>query len=135
MRPARPCSRSDPSSSSWAEIGLAQDFRSGLAAIVSDRTLVLLLTLTALDNLFIMGPAIVGNAVLVRDTLHGDASAYALVEGTYGVAMILASLTIGRLGARIGYGRLLLIGIVADGATYIPVLFCRTLPFLIVISF
>ena len=118
-----------------AEIGLVQDFRSGLVAIASDRALVLLLTLTALDNLFIMGPAIVGNAVLVRDTLHGDASAYALVEATYGVAMILGSLTIGRLGARIGYGRLLLIGIVADGATYIPVLFCRTLPFLIVISF
>ncbi|HEY2923976.1 MAG TPA: MFS transporter [Candidatus Eisenbacteria bacterium] len=117
------------------EIGLAQDFRSGLAAIASDRTLVLLLTLTALDNLFIMGPAIVGNAVLVRDTLHGNASAYAMVEATYGVAMIVGSLTVGRLGPRIGYGRLLLIGITLDGLTYIPVLFCRTLPFLIAISF
>jgi MFS family permease len=117
------------------EIGLAEDFRSGLAAIASDRTLVLLLALTALDNLFIMGPAIVGNAVLVRDTLHGDASAYAMVEATYGVAMIVGSLTVGRLGARIGYGRLLLIGITLDGLTYIPVLFCRTLGFLIAISF
>jgi MFS family permease len=118
-----------------AEISLAQDFRSGIAAIASDRTLVLLLTLTALDNLFIMGPAIVGNAVLVRDTLHADASAYALVEATYGVAMIIGSLTIGRLGARIGYGRLLLIGITLDGATYIPILFCKSLPFLVAISF
>jgi len=118
-----------------AEIGLAQDFRAGIAAIASDRTLVLLLTLTALDNLFIMGPAIVGNAVLVRDTLHADASAYALVEGTYGVAMILGSLTVGRLGARIGYGRLLLIGITLDGATYIPIVFCKSLPFLIAVSF
>ncbi len=117
------------------KIGLAQDFRSGLAAIAGDRTLLVLLTLTALDNLFIMGPAVVGNAVLVRDTLHGDASAYALVEATYGVSMILGSLTVGRLGARIGYGRLLLIGIVVDGVTYIPVLFCRTLPFLVAISF
>ncbi len=116
-------------------IGLAQDFRSGLAAIASDRTLVLLLTLTALDNLFIMGPAIVGTAVMVRDTLHADASAFALVEATYGVAMILGSLTIGRLGARIGYGRLLLIGITFDGLTYVPLLFCRTLPFLVAFSF
>ena len=114
---------------------LAQDFRSGLKEIASDRTLVLLLALTALDNLFIMGPAIVGNAVLVRDTIHGDASAYALVEATYGVAMILGSLTIGRLGARLGYGRLLLIGITLDGLTYIPVLVCRSLPFLVAISF
>ena len=118
-----------------AEITLAQDFRSGIATIASDRTLVLLLTLTALDNLFIMGPAIVGNAVLVRDTLHADASAYALVEATYGVAMIIGSLTIGRLGARIGYGRLLLIGITLDGATYVPLLFCKSLAFLVAISF
>src|SRR6185503_16365202 len=41
------------------KIGLAQDFRSGLAAIAGDRTLLVLLTLTALDNLFIMGPAVV----------------------------------------------------------------------------
>jgi DHA3 family macrolide efflux protein-like MFS transporter len=117
------------------KIGLAKDFRTGLKAIAQDRTLVLLLLLTALDNLFIMGPAVVGNAVLVRDTLHADASAYAIVEGTYGIAMIVGSLTVGRLGARIGYGRLLLLGITLDGLTYVPVLFCKTLPFLIAISF
>ena len=122
--------RSDPN-----RISLSQDFRSGLKAIASDRTLVLLLGLTALDNLFIMGPAIVGTAVLVRDTIHGDASVYALVEATYGVAMILGSLTIGRLGARVGYGRLLLIGITMDGLTYVPILVCKTLPLLIAISF
>ncbi len=118
-----------------APIGLAQDFRTGLRAIASDRTLVLLLALTALDNLFIMGPAIVGSVVLVRDTLHGDASAYALVEATYGVGMILGSIAIGRLGAGAGSGRLLLIGITLDGLTYVPILFCRTLPLLITIVF
>ncbi len=117
------------------QVGLAQDFRSGIAAIASNRTLVLLLTLTALDNLFIMGPAIVGTAVMVRDTLHADASAYAMVEATYGVSMIVGSLTLGRLGARVGYGRLLLIGIALDGVTYIPLLWCRSLPFLIAVSF
>ncbi len=116
-------------------VGVAQDFRTGLRAIASDHTLLLLLALTALDNLFIMGPAIVGTAVMVRDTLRADASAYALVEATYGVAMILGSLTIGRLGARIGYGRLLLIGITMDGLTYIPLLGCRTLAFLVAFSF
>jgi len=48
--------------------------------------------------------------------------------------MILGSLTVGRLGARLGYGRLLLLGIVLDGVTYIPLLWCRSLPFLIVVS-
>src|SRR5205085_941313 len=117
------------------EVGIAQDFRTGLAAIVADRTLMLLLTLTALDNLFIMGPAILGNAVIVRDTLHRDASAYAMVEATYGVSMILGSLTLGRLGSRIGYGRLLLLGIVVDGITYVPLVACRSLSFLLGISF
>lgn len=116
-------------------VGVMQDFRAGMRAIASDRTLVLLLALTALDNLFIMGPAIVGNAVLVRDTLHGDASAYALVEAVYGVGMILGSLSIARLGSRVGNGRLLLIGITLDGLTYVPLLFCRSLLFLIVVSF
>jgi MFS family permease len=118
-----------------AEIGMAKDFRSGIRAIASDRTLVLLLALTALDNLFLMGPAIVGTAVLVRDTLHAGASAYAMVEATYGVSMILSSLTLGRLGTRLGCGRLLLIGITADGLTYVPLLWCRSLPYLIAVSF
>ncbi len=117
-----------------AEIGIAEDFRTGFRAIAGDRVLVLLLALTAIDNLFIMGPAILGNAVIVRETLHGDASAYALVEATYGVGMILGSLTVGRLGARIGNGRLLLFGITLDGLTYVPLLFCRSLPYLIVVS-
>lgn len=116
-------------------VGMAQDFRTGLAAIAADRPLVLLLALTALDNLFIMGPAVLGNAVLVRDTLHRDASAFAMVEATYGISMIAGSLTLGRLGSRIGYGRLLLIGMVLDGLTFVPLLWCRSFPFLIAISF
>jgi MFS family permease len=116
-------------------VSMAQDFRTGLRAIASDRALVLLLTLTALDNLFIMGPAVLGNAVLIRDTLHRDAAAFAMVEATYGISMIVGSLTVGRLGSRIGYGRLLLLGIVVDGLTYIPLLACRSLSFLVGISF
>ena len=118
-----------------ARIGILEDFRTGFRAIVADRVLLLLLLLTAVDNLFIMGPAILGNAVLVRETLHGDASAYALVEAIYGVGMIVGSLTVGRLGARVGNGRLLLIGITLDGLTYVPLLFCRSLPYLLVVSF
>ncbi len=115
-------------------LGLVEDFRSGLAAIGRDRALVLLLALTGLDNLLIMGPAIVGNAVLVRETIHGDAAAYALVEATYGVGMVLGSLALARFGGRIRPGRLLLWGIVFDGLTYIPLYFCRTLPFALAVS-
>jgi len=35
------------------------------------------------------------------DDLHLGASAYAMVEAAYGISMILGSLTVGRLGARL----------------------------------
>lgn len=114
--------------------GLTRDFREGFRAIAADRTLVLLLALTALDNLLIMGPAILGNAVIVRETLGLDASAYALLEAVYGLGMALGSLVVGRIGARVGAGRLVLIGIALDGFTYVPLFWCRTFPYLLAVS-
>lgn len=116
-------------------IGLRDDFRSGLGAIVSDRTLVLLLALTALDNIFIMGPAILGNVVIVRDTLRGSASDFAMVEATYGIGMLCGSFLVARIAGRISSGWLALVGIALDGLTYVPLLFCRSLPYLLVVSF
>ena len=81
-----------------------EDFRSGLRAITSDGTLMLLLLLTALDNLFIMGPAILGNVVIVRETLRGTAADYALVEAVYGIGMIVGSLLVVRYGGRFPSG-------------------------------
>jgi predicted MFS family arabinose efflux permease len=116
-------------------VGVMEDLRGGLAEIGRDRALVLLLALTGLDNLFIMGPAIVGNAVIVRDTLRRGAADYALVEATYGVAMVLASVALTRWGSRLRPSRILLWGIVFDGLTYIPLYFCRSLPYLLAFSF
>jgi len=110
------------------------DFRQGLSAIGRDTTLVLLLAYTALDNLFIMGPALLGNAVMVRETLHRDAAIYALVEATYGLGWGVGSLLVSRFVRRIPYGTMLLAGVALDGLTYIPLYWCRTLPFLLVVS-
>ncbi|HET7903019.1 MAG TPA: MFS transporter, partial [Candidatus Eisenbacteria bacterium] len=127
--------RTAGASSSKAERPHAlQDFRDGLRAIASDRTLLLLLAFTGVDNLFIMGPAVVGTAVMVRETLGGDAAMYALVEATYGLGWGLGSLLIGRLATRVPYGILLLVGITLDGLTYVPLLWCRSLPYLLVVS-
>jgi MFS family permease len=115
-------------------LALGEDFRRGLKAIASDGTLVLLLVLTALDNMFIMGPAILGNVVMVRDTLRGSASDYALVEAAYGVGMIVGSILVAKVGNRVPSGRLVLVGIALDGITYVPMLWCRTLPYLLVLS-
>lgn len=113
---------------------IGEDFRRGLRAIASDRTLVLLLVLTALDNIFIMGPAILGNVVIVRETLGGSASDYALVEAMYGIGMIVGSIFVAKFGQKFGSGWLLLVGITLDGLTYVPLYWCRTLPYLLVVS-
>ena len=110
------------------------DFREGLSAIARDKTLLLLLAYTALDNLFIMGPAIVGNAVMVRETLHGDAGMYALVEATYGLGWGVGTILVGRFARRVPHGILLLIGITLDGFTYVPLFWCRSLPYLLFVS-
>src|SRR5687767_3051951 len=113
--------------------GLTRDFVDGMREILADRTLVLLLLLTALDNLFIMGPGLM-TAVLVRDTLRLDASAFAVAESAYGVGMILGSLLVGRVLARASrQGSVLLWAIALDGFTYVPLYFCRSLTYLYVV--
>jgi MFS family permease len=114
--------------------GAFEDFRRGITGIAADRTLLLFLALTALDNLFIMGPALIGNAVMVRETLGGDAAMYAMVEATYGLGWGAGSLLIGRFASKLPLGKLLLWGITLDGLTYIPLFWCRSFPYLLVVS-
>lgn len=111
--------------------GMVRDFRDGMREVLSDRTLVVLLLLTALDNLFIMGPGLM-TAVLVKDTLHLDAKAYAIAESAYGVGMIIGSLLVGRWLKPERQGWVLLWAIALDGFTYVPLYFCRSLVFLYV---
>ena len=96
-------------------------------AVLASPVLRTLLVLTALDNLFIMGPAYIATPVLVKETLHLGPEGYmsamtffflGLIPGTAGAWLC----------ARIApKGRLILIGIVLDGLTCIPFFFCRTL--------
>jgi len=103
--------------------GMRRDFIDGMRDVLRDRTLVLLLLLTALDNLFIMGSTIM-TAVFVRDTLHLDAKAFAVVESAYGVGMVLGSLLVGRVLGPSRQGWALLWGIALDGFTFVPLYFC-----------
>jgi MFS transporter, DHA3 family, macrolide efflux protein len=86
-----------------------------------------LLLLTALDNLFIMGPAYIATPVLVKETLHLGPEGYmsAMIFFFLGLAVGTAATWLFARGAP--KGLLILIGIVFDGLTYIPFYFCRTL--------
>ncbi len=99
---------------------LLRDAREGLAYGLKDPLVGGLLLLTALDNLAIMGPAIVGAQVLVEREFELGAGAYAWFEGCMAVGMVLGSLILARFGARWSMRKVVLWGMVMDGLTYLP---------------
>lgn len=87
----------------------------------NDKRLLWLVLITMIDNLFIMGPAIIGVAIFVKDVLGGSASQYALSESFLAIGMMLTSLILFWRGNRFPMGKMLVIGIFMDGLTYVPV--------------
>jgi len=105
----------------------ALHIREVLVAVLQDKRLRYLLLLTTINNFFIMGPAIVGTPVFVREILLGNATDYALTGSALGLGMVLGSLLIHLAGHRLGKGRLLLLGMMFDGLTYAVLYFCGSL--------
>ena len=98
----------------------------GLRAAWGDVRLRWLLVLTAVDNLFIMGPAIVGTPLLVKGVLGGTGSDYALMEAALAVGVFAGLPLTPWLNRRLGQGWTLILGIFLDGLTYLPLLWVRS---------
>jgi hypothetical protein len=81
-----------------------------------------LLILTAVDNLFIMGPAVVGTPLLVKGPYGGTGSDYALLEAALAAGVFLGLPLTTWLNRRTGQGKVLIAGIFLDGITYLPLL-------------
>lgn len=90
----------------------------GLRFVWEHRSLGLLILLTALNNLFIMGPAIIGMPIFVREVLQLDFSAFAIIEAFMAGGMLIGSFLVWRFGAPLNPGLILFIGMVLDGLTY-----------------
>ncbi|MBC8131982.1 MAG: MFS transporter [Deltaproteobacteria bacterium] len=86
-----------------------------------------LLLLTALDNLFIMGPAYIATPVLVKETLHLGPEGYMSAMIFFFLGLTLGTAATWIWARRVPKGRLILLGIIFDGLTFIPFYFCRTL--------
>jgi MFS family permease len=97
-----------------------KDARVGLRFIAQSPLLIGLLVLTAVDNFFIMGPATVGANLLIKNTLHLGAEYIAYFEGALALGWFVATIGVSRYGARFAKGKLLLLGVILDGITYIP---------------
>lgn len=103
------------------------DIKEGLNYAAKHPVILPLLLITVLDNLFIMGPAIVGTPVLVKQVLGLGADAYAAVMGCYAVGMLLGTALLLLYGKRFTNGQILLFGMILDGFTFIPLYYVQTL--------
>lgn len=92
----------------------------GLRACGRDVRLLWLVVITAVDNLFIMGPAIVGTPLLVKEVMGGEGSAYALMEALLAVGVFAGLPLTAWLSRRLGAGKIIILGIFLDGITYLP---------------
>lgn len=99
-----------------------QELKAGYALAWHRRELRWLLLLTAVNNFFIMGPAIVAMPAYIGIDLGLPAIYLGAIESVLAAGMIVGSLTIIRWKPRLGMGKLWLFGMVADGLTYVPML-------------
>jgi MFS family permease len=104
-----------------------KEVRDGLIFALRHPVIFPLLLITIADNLLIMGPAIVGTPVFVRETLGLDAEAYAIIMACFAVGMLIGSGGLILFGGRFKKGHLLLAGIIWDGITFIPLYFIQSL--------
>lgn len=104
---------------------------SGLAVALRSPLFRALLFLTAVDNFFIMGPALVGSALLLKTTFGMGAMELAIFEACLAGGWFAGSMWfVRRATFGVPKGKLLLIGMFLDGVTYIPFFWIRSFPLL-----
>jgi DHA3 family macrolide efflux protein-like MFS transporter len=98
-----------------------------LRQVAASPVLRTLLLLTALDNLFIMGPAYIATPVLVKETLHLGPEGYMSAMTFFFLGLAVGTAGTWLFARRAPKGRLILVGVILDGLTFIPFYFCQTL--------
>lgn len=100
-----------------------QELKKGLRYVwVDDRRVLWIVLITALNNFFIMGPAVVGIPLLIKGVWNGSGSDFAFVESTYGIGMLLGAFLVYRFARHFRKGVWLMLGMLYDGLTFIPIL-------------
>ena len=98
--------------SHWSEL------KQGLSYLFSQKPIFWMIIITFINNLFIMGPAIVGLPVLVKTALNGTASDFAFVEGCMAAGALGGSIIVAQLNGKLSNGIIWSIGLFLDGITY-----------------
>jgi MFS transporter, DHA3 family, macrolide efflux protein len=108
-----------------------REARQGLSMAWGHRGLRWLLIITAVNNFFIMGPAIVAMPIYIGDDLGLPGRYFGFIESVLALGMMISSVLIVRWRPRIGKGKIWLAGMVLDGLTYGPILMAPKFPVLV----
>ena len=112
--------RSTPRALNFESRHLAE-LKKGLHYVtVQDRRLLWIILITALNNFFIMGPAVVGTPLLIKEVWDGSGQDFAFIESSYGIGMLLATFGVYHLATKYKKGIWLMLGVIYDGLTFIP---------------
>jgi MFS family permease len=95
-----------------------EGIKKGLSFVHEQRGLRRLLLLTFVNNIFIMGPAIIGLPVFVKEVLRADFTVLAQLEAAMAGGMIAGSFIFWKAIKKWNPVKILLFGIVLDGITY-----------------
>jgi len=104
----------------WDQISLMKRY------LNKNSNLKTLFIMTSTNNIFIMGPAIIGIPVFVKEVLRSDFLTLAKLESSMALGMIFGSVLFIYLLKRFSPVYILLFGIVADGLTYALLYFIQT---------
>jgi MFS family permease len=98
-----------------------EDLKSYLEILKSNKSVLILIILTALDNFFIMGLTNVASSLYIKNYLNLSAKEFALFNAFLSFGWFLGAIIISRL--TFNEIKMLKIGIFLDGFTYIPFFF------------
>ena len=94
-----------------------------------------MIVITFINNLFIMGPAIVGLPILVKIALSGTASDFAFTEGCMAAGALVGSFIVSKLNGLLKNGTIWAIGLFLDGITYSFLYWAQSVEMAMVIIF
>jgi len=111
------------------------ELKRGLSYLYQQKSIFWMIVITFINNLFIMGPAIVGLPILVKIALSGTASDFAFTEGCMAAGALVGSFIVSKLNGLLKNGTIWAIGLFLDGITYSFLYWAQSVEMAMVIIF
>lgn len=105
------------------KISLTEDLKSFITILKENKSVLLIVILTALDNFFIMGLVTIGASLYIKNYLSLGAREFAIFNAVLSLGWFISAIVISRL--KFDEIKMLKLGIFLDGFTYIPFFFIK----------